>query len=277
MIYALSPKFGTYSSFLLFNYPINKTVRNREKRVLESANTTSVSLDDKLIKVYWWGNGDKNALLIHGWESNAGGLGGFVEPLLKRGYQILSFDGPAHGKSEGWLTNIIEFSNVIKEIIELDQPDTIITHSFGSAALIYALHQNDHLKVKNLILVTSPNRFEDVLKGFTTLLNFDQKMEDDFMKYISKKFQKNISELEISNLIKKTSIERILLVHDIDDRVLSYKGAKKIAGNSKNVELFSVKNKGHYRILWDEDVIQTCMNFLMCEIPVESSQTSSLN
>ncbi|MFW6193451.1 MAG: alpha/beta hydrolase [Gemmatimonadota bacterium] len=57
---------------------------------------------------YAWGEEGPTVLLVHGWSSHTGHMTGFVDPLLRRGFRVVAFDGPAHGRSPGARTDIFE-------------------------------------------------------------------------------------------------------------------------------------------------------------------------
>ena len=68
-----------------------------------------------------------------------------MEPLENKGYEVLAFDAPAHGDSEGSTVNAIEYSEMIKKVIELYGPvEAFIAHSFGGIAISLALEQIPH-------------------------------------------------------------------------------------------------------------------------------------
>ena len=73
----LSPKLSANVAFKLFCTPINKKLRERETDVLNTAKAENIPFEDTFIKKYTWGNGNKTALLVHGWESNAGSSGAY--------------------------------------------------------------------------------------------------------------------------------------------------------------------------------------------------------
>lgn len=49
------------------------------------------------VTTYAWGEGPA-VLLVHGWSSHTGCMAGFVDPLLERGFRVVAFDAPAHGR-----------------------------------------------------------------------------------------------------------------------------------------------------------------------------------
>ena len=55
-------------------------------------------------------------LLAHGWGGHAAQMRGFVFPLLSAGYRVIAYDQPAHGVSDGRLTGLPDFADVLAEV-----------------------------------------------------------------------------------------------------------------------------------------------------------------
>ena len=87
--------------------------------------------------VMWrWGSRDAPAVLLaHGWGGNAAQMRPFVFPLLEAGYRVIAYDQPAHGVSEGRLTGLPDFADVIAELAwHYGGVSAIVAHSLGAAA-----------------------------------------------------------------------------------------------------------------------------------------------
>ena len=79
----LSPKIATNQAFELFQKVRKKDIREREKPFYESANRKDIPFEPEPVHTYSFGNPENDiVLLIHGWDSNAGSLSKFIEPLL---------------------------------------------------------------------------------------------------------------------------------------------------------------------------------------------------
>ena len=73
----------------------------------------------RAIATWTWGARSREApavLLAHGWGGNAAQMRGFVFPLLSAGYRVVAFDQPAHGVSEGRLTGLPDFADVLARV-----------------------------------------------------------------------------------------------------------------------------------------------------------------
>ena len=76
-------------------------MREPERAIHDLARTSSITVNDKRVAVYAWGDGGRPVLLVHGWQSRAARFASFVRPLIDRGFSPISFDAPANGDSTG--------------------------------------------------------------------------------------------------------------------------------------------------------------------------------
>jgi len=115
----------------------------------------------KEIIVYHYGKSEKRVLLVHGWSGRGTQLVKIADELVNLGYSTISFDAPAHGKSKGNSSIMVEF---IASILELERQfgpfEFAIGHSLGGMSILNAIR--DDLKVKKLSL-------SEVVTSFKTL------------------------------------------------------------------------------------------------------------
>jgi pimeloyl-ACP methyl ester carboxylesterase len=96
-------------------------------------------------------------LLVHGWGGNAAQMRAFVFPLLSAGYRVIAYDQPAHGVSEGRLTGLPDFADVLAEVAwHHGDVRAVIGHSLGATAAAMA-HAWKKLDAKNIVLISPPS------------------------------------------------------------------------------------------------------------------------
>ena len=257
LIFTLHPARGAARAFRLFATPLNKKVRPQETEALASARHFQMEINGKQIQLYEWGEGTKAALLVHGWETHAGSMGAFAKMLAEEGYRVLAFDGPAHGKSTGQRTNIFEFAEVIACILKQNRDvELLVTHSFGSGASIFALAENPGLSPVKIAMITSADRFKDVFSDFADVLKMSRKSREYLFRYLYQLFGRTVEEMQVSDFAKQTGLKQALLIHDRNDRILPFAGSERIAADWPAARLVPTEGKGHYRILWSEEVVE---------------------
>lgn len=100
-----------------------------------------------------WGAGP-TVLLVHGWSGYGAQMQQFVSPLVALGFHVVTIDLPAHGQSSGTTLNLPELAEVLQALMGRLQPVAVVAHSFGGAALTYALSRG--AKTDRVLLVAPP-------------------------------------------------------------------------------------------------------------------------
>ncbi len=252
----ISPKLASNIAFKLFCTPINKKLRDREIEVLKSAISENIKFEDTFIKKYTWGKGSKTALLVHGWESNAGSLGAFVQLLNENDYKVIAFDCPAHGQSGGKQTTLFRNSDAALLICnQIGHIDLAITHSFGSVTLMNAILHNKEISIGKLIMITTPNEMKKAFDDFYTLLKINQKVQQKMEEKIEQMYHVKIKDMTASLLCHQIHLDHVMIIHDRQDKVIPFHNAETVANSLKNCLLIPIENAGHYKILWDKRVV----------------------
>ncbi len=232
-----------------------------ETEILEKAEVFDYSFNHNVVKLYQWGKGDKYVLLSHGWESNAGSLGAFVSPLVEKGFKVISFDNPAHGSSEGKKANMLIFKELVHKIIEeFGMPEVTIGHSLGANVLILLSYQKN-IEFKKTVLISPFNQMNSIFRGFQSIVKFPDRLYNEMIELAEERIDIQLRDLEFGKLGNQTSLNKILLMHDISDKITPVSHAKSMNEQWKNLKFIPIEGSGHYKILWNKEVIQNAINF----------------
>ena len=247
----------------LFSTPIKYKIPKREfemdnKSIQELIYIPEIS---KKIMVYEYGSGSKKALLVHGWSGRGTQLVKIADQLTEMGYTTISFDAPAHGKSPGSKTLMIEF---IASILELEKKygkfEVAIGHSLGGMSVLNSIKKG--LILDKAVIVGSGDSINDILFDFVKNMNLDPKIAHLMKASFEKTFQEDMENYSGSNAAKGVNIP-VLVIHDENDEDVPYTASVNIHKTLKNSELLLTKSLGHRKILGNEDVILKIKNFLM--------------
>src|ERR671919_499626 len=116
-----------------FFSPSRYEVKPTDREIIEWGNNYRIPFDDGELAVTTWGSSGPVVLLMHGWGGARAQMTGFVDPLLFAGYRVVAYDQPAHGESDGKMTNLLEIAPTMDLIVEHEGNfDAIIAHSFGT-------------------------------------------------------------------------------------------------------------------------------------------------
>src|SRR2546426_2573453 len=132
----LAPGFaGAWAERLFLTPP---RPRDGAATALDLIEARSSFLEHKGRSIATWRWGDAGApavLLAHGWGGHAAQMRAFVSPLLRAGYRVIAYDQPAHGVSDGRLTGLPDFAEVLAEVAwHFGDVRAVLAHSLGGAA-----------------------------------------------------------------------------------------------------------------------------------------------
>lgn len=209
-----------------------------------------------------WGKGDDYVLVLHGWSGRAAQFRAFIPPLLDAQLKIIGFDGPAHGRSTGTSTNILEFFEVIQYVVnKYGVPRAVIAHSFGGAAALYSASRG--LRFRKLINIASPTIGDEIIKTFLEKVGASPESGQSIKALIRKKFGKEFDEFAAVNTAKGiTHPLDLLLIHDEHDREVDLVHPQALLRVFPTGYLYRTKGLGHLRILKDDEVIRRCVTFI---------------
>jgi len=227
-----------------------------EKAVLQEARLEYSPFFHSRLPVWRWGHSKHRILLVHGWGGRGGQLRAFVQPLLDAGFEVITFDGPAHGQSRQRQTTMIEFADAIVSVAQhVGSLHGIIAHSFGAACTSLAMHYG--LNVPHSVLIGCPYAASDVINDFGKALNLSEKVIRGMRRRLRQRY-KNSWRWEDMNCatLLAGGHSRILIIHDLHDKEVAYADAGKIISRLKHSSLLTTHHLGHRRILKEPAVIE---------------------
>ena len=81
-----------------------------------------------------------------------------------------------------------------------------------------------------------------------------------------KVLNREIKDLNIEEEINSISFSKLLLIHDQYDKIIPFKNSQNIAlKNQTRTKLIKHQNIGHYKMLWNDNVIENILKFLKKE------------
>src|SRR5690606_26671794 len=259
----LSPKLATDFAIKLFTTPIKHKLPKREEPMEQNTKQTFVHIPkiDKKIRVFEYGDGPRKALLVHGWSGRGTQLVSIADALIKQGYTVISFDAPAHGKSEGKVSYMTMF---IESILELERIyggfEVAGGHSLGGMSVMNSLKRG--LKLKKAVLVGSGDIVHDIFEEFITKLGLKTQMLDRMKQKFEKRFQDKLSNYDVFEAAKNIDIP-VFVIHDTQDQDVPVKCADHIYKYLKNGKILITEGLGHRKILGDKAVVQEIITFIV--------------
>lgn len=263
LLTAISKKKAAAEAFKLFCTPQS---RNRKKlpKIFEEAEKLQFELDGVVVKGWRFNKeGDRKALILHGFESSVVNFDRYIRPLMKKGYEVLAFDAPAHGRSGGKQINAPLYRKMILAVNEKFGPvRSFMAHSFGGLAVSLALEQISHTADYRLALIAPATETVTAIDTFFSFLKLDPAIRPEFERLIIQKGGVSSDWYSINRAMKHIKAE-VLWLHDEDDDITPLSDVLKVKEqNYPNIRFVFTKGLGHRRIYRDNKVTRSIVEFL---------------
>ena len=262
LISFISPKLITLFAAKLFTTPIKHKIPKRELEMDHNSiqKLIKIPVINKEVVLYQYGKSEKKILLVHGWSGRGTQLFKIADELLEAGYSTISFDAPAHGKSPGKKTIMVDFIATILEIDKQFGPfEAAIGHSLGGMSVLNAIKKG--LKVNHAVVIGSGDIVEDIMDDFVAKLELKPKISTLLRLHFEKKYKEDMNSYSAFLAAKETTIP-VLVIHDNNDADVPVKAGIHIHKYLKNGELLLTDGLGHRKILGNPKVIEKTVQFI---------------
>jgi pimeloyl-ACP methyl ester carboxylesterase len=249
-----------------------------EQELIERARRFEIDSRRGPLAAWSWGEGP-TVLLVHGWNGRGSQLGSVVEPLVQKGYRVVTFDAPGHGESPSSTSSMIHFADAIEDAIDAIRPvfgsiQALVTHSMGGAAAVLAMSRfknrpeteqgralRDALPVERFVFVAPPIDVRDFVRGFSRTVALGPESELLLGELIQSKFETKFEAMYAPDLAKELS-GPLLVIHDAKDREIPLAQGERLAEAWPGAELLVTEGLGHTRILRDPVVVTRIVEFV---------------
>ena len=247
----------------LICYSPKMPLRLQQEQLLNEAATFSLKVNDDyfackelLFSGFIWGNGKRKVLITHGWGSKAADFVELISALKGvDGLQIIAFDAPGNGSSEGGLTNLLLYILAVKAIIlKYGVPDVFMGHSLGAMANIIAIKE---LGIVPAILISIAPliRLKENFEASMNAVEVPQAAQDKFLKSFKEKFVKPASYFNLNDWYSFNPPLNHWLAYDKGDRISTYNFLSEFLSNNPSVKSRNYDGAGHERIIKSGEVI----------------------
>ena len=259
---AISPFLASRFVARLFFSPLRYKMPNREKEMDEKSSQESIiipSINRKIV-VYKYGTGPKKVLLVHGWSGSGTQLSVIAKELVNKGFSVISFDAPAHGKAPGKTSMMPFFIESIHHIEKEYGPfEVAVGHSLGGMSLLKAIKNG--FRVNKLVLIGTGNSVTHITREFVKNMKLNEKVAILMKAYFDKKFGEDMD--NYSGAFSAESVKaETLVIHDNNDIDVHISSAHEIVNKLENGKLLVTEGLGHRKILGDPDVINKISTFI---------------
>lgn len=241
----IAPNSAARITMFFYTKPMEgKILRYHEKFLNSADEAEKLDFEDSKIQTYFWKGTGKTVLLLHGWESNTWRWRKMIPYLKELDLNIIAMDAPAHGKTEGKRFTAVIYAAMIDKVVAKYNPDFIIGHSIGAMTGLYYITHYDGHKIKDMVVMASPNKWEDVANRFHTALRLSDRVIKYFDIAFNEIFDKPQTYYSAEDFVTQIDIPGFL-IHDEDDTFNLVEDGRAIAKKWKNVTYWETKGIGH--------------------------------
>jgi pimeloyl-ACP methyl ester carboxylesterase len=263
LLSSISKKKAAEKAFELFCTPQQRNKRPLPK-IFDQSEKLHLKIEDLNVQGWRWNHpAEKKVLIIHGFESAVLNFEKYIKPLIAKGYEVLAFDAPAHGRSDGKQINAPLYKRTILEIYKKYGPiHSYMAHSFGGLAVCLALEEISHTANYRLVLIAPATETTSAIDNFFKFLQLDPSIRPGFEELILKKGGVIPAWYSIKRAMKHIRA-KVLWIHDEEDETTPVSDVLKVRSeNHPNIEFVITKGLGHRRIYRDNKVAKLVVDFL---------------
>ncbi len=222
------------------------------------------------IRAYTFAPDDKpsrgDILIVHGWTSEASFMTVIAEQVRRAGFRAHLIDCPAHGLSPGVRTSLIGCAHAVAAALNsLAQPRAIIAHSMGCLAALMALEgrppMQQHVSTEKLVLIASPERFQEVTQEHGDHLGLTAQAQRVFERHFERIAHRDIPSFRASALLASLDLPTLLL-HGANDHEVRPTCSRQINAASKSATLELFDGLDHRHVLYAPPVVRSAVKYL---------------
>ena|SRR5689334_5639608 len=258
----VSKKRAAESAFDVFCTPMRKS-NKKSPAIFSKGEQLQLKVEGvDIIGHRWNASQQKKCLIVHGFESTSYNFDRYIQPLIHKGYEVLAFDAPAHGKSSGQQINLPLYVSTIRTINEeLGPINSFLAHSFGGLAVCHFL-ETVHNESKKVVLIAPATETTTAIDSFFQFLHLGNGIRKEFDQLIYDRGGRHPHEYSIRRAMNHIE-SSVLWIHDKEDEMTPLSDAIKIKNdNHPNVQFEITEGFGHRRIYRENSVMKIILDFL---------------
>ncbi|WP_069661341.1 alpha/beta hydrolase [Arcticibacter eurypsychrophilus] len=268
----------------LICYSPKMPVRLLQQNLLDEATRFSLKVYDAefsakelRFNAFKWGSGKHKVLLTHGWGSKAIDFSELITALrILPDAEIVAFDAPGNGSSEGDLSNLGLYVQAVEAIIRNGFiPEIVIGHSLGAMANTLAIYEIGILP-SLLISLTPLIRLKENFQFSMDSVGVKKSDQDDFFERFEQLFKGQASTYNLVDLYQMKADVKHWIAFDSQDLISPYAYIAEFLLKNPSVASTCYEGVGHDKIFKATPVISDLLWLIKVSIQTESRFKSTI-
>ncbi len=227
--------------------------------------------EDANVTVYAMDASGPTVLLAHGWGGHAGQMVALANALAEAGMRPVIMEMPAHGRSAGLKSNLVQFARAIEYVVarlgdsgqlgaggDAQPVQMLVAHSLGATAAAFAVARS--LPVERLVLIAPAASPPAYMRWFAQVFGLTEQTRAGLQGRIEAREGVLVHHFEPHMLGARVGVP-LLIVHDRKDTINPFSDGEAYVRNVKGARLFATEGLGHRVILKDAAAIAEVVAF----------------
>lgn len=255
----IAPRKTVELSMKVFAKPRKGRVLSHQRKFLQKARAEYLEVKGQQFHIHVFGNSGVPILLAHGWESNSWRWRKLMRHLGNENYQFIAIDAPGHGMTPSEYFNVHGYAEAIAAAAKQYQCHTIIGHSIGGFACMYAAAQFSDGGIQKVVSLAAPSSLRLIMEKYFSIISLSSFMQRKTFELFPAMYGLHIDDLSVENFGQKI-VARGLVIHDQHDSINGPESAYVIKENWKQGELIITDYSDHS--LQHDGVFESVKNFI---------------
>jgi len=262
-LHRVSPDLGTRVALGLFFTPVPTKWLARSRAVPRPWAERRMPFEGGHISVWQRTDlepGRPKVLLTHGWAGDAQQMRPLADTLAQAGLEPVLLDLPAHGRSSGWRSNLLQWVRALFAVTARFGPwDGVVAHSLGGLAMSHALARGLPARRAALIALAPPPA--QFLRWFAQAMGTPDSLAVGMRHHVERREGVSLGHFEPAWLGERVA-QATLIVHDRGDVTAPLGGSEALLAGLPAGRLHVTEGLGHRRLLNDPGVMQQVLAHL---------------
>lgn len=210
------------------------------------------------------------ALLVHGWGGYWQQLASHIPALVERGYRVVAYDAPSHGRSthgaHGFGSgSVLEMTEAIDAVVaEFGRPRLVLAHSIGAMA---ALRDARRRPLADAYVFFAPQiRLEPALEWFEQVIGMGPRTRELFLAQVTSNAGVVLDDFDmvadVTRRADKGPLPPLLVLHDEQDPDAPLAQSRILVDAWPGAELMTTQGLGHRKVIWHKEVVKKVADFV---------------